>query len=64
MTARRWDAQSIDVNSVAEPVGAEAVELHYAYDASDMRVSKRAVDTNDSESHTLYIFGSLELRRT
>ncbi|MCA9641747.1 MAG: fibronectin type III domain-containing protein, partial [Myxococcales bacterium] len=62
VTARRWDFDRVD--SATQPGPTEDVELHYAYDASDMRVSKRAVDTVGEESYTLYIFGSLELRRT
>ncbi|MGE0325729.1 MAG: toxin TcdB middle/N-terminal domain-containing protein, partial [Polyangiaceae bacterium] len=55
VTAKRWDQ---NVASGAQPTGVADVELHYGYDASDMRVSKRAVDTAGEESYTLYIFGS------
>jgi hypothetical protein len=62
--AKRWDAASLDVGDTAEPGGVADVELQYGYDASDMRVSKRAVDTQGEESFTLYLFNTLELRRT
>ncbi|MBX3185001.1 MAG: RHS repeat-associated core domain-containing protein, partial [Polyangiaceae bacterium] len=64
VTARRWDAASLDVEDTAAPAGPAAVELHYGYDANDQRVSKRAVDPAGEQSFTLYIFDSLELRRT
>ncbi|MBX3185006.1 MAG: RHS repeat-associated core domain-containing protein [Polyangiaceae bacterium] len=64
VTARRWDAASLDVEDTAAPAGPAAVELHYGYDANDQRVSKRAVDPAGEQSFTLYVFDSLELRRT
>src|SRR6185369_16888051 len=45
------------------PSGTPAVELRYTYDASDSRVLKTAVDASANELHTVYVFGSLELRR-
>ena len=39
------------------------VDLRYAYDARDMRVVKTAVDGSGAELHSVYVFGSLELRR-
>ncbi|MGE3671034.1 MAG: hypothetical protein AB7K71_15305, partial [Polyangiaceae bacterium] len=60
VTAKRWDQ---DVSGTADPSGNADVELHYVYDAADMRVSKRAVDTTTQlERYTLYLFNSLELR--
>jgi len=64
VSAKRWDASSLLVSDTTPPTGVPDVELHYGYDASDMRVSKRAVDTLGEESWTLYLFNSLELRRT
>jgi RHS repeat-associated protein len=68
--ARRWDLKTSNPNeraafgslSAAAPTRAPDVELRYAYTASDDRTHKTAVDANGVESHTLYIFGSLELR--
>jgi RHS repeat-associated protein len=39
-----------------------AARLRHRYDASDQRVIKRVVAT--TQRHTLYVFGSLEVRRT
>src|SRR5690606_32664556 len=48
--------------------GAPTADLRHVYDASDQRVLKEAVDrdpvTGEQKSYTLYIFSSLELRRT
>ncbi|MGE0324536.1 MAG: RHS repeat domain-containing protein, partial [Polyangiaceae bacterium] len=60
VTAKRWDQ---DVTGSADPSGNADVELHYVYDAADMRVIKRAVDTTTQlERYTLYLFNTLELR--
>jgi len=53
--ARRWD-------QVPWENLAPAAEMHYAYDASDMRVRKTVTLPGGVERHTVYIFGSLELR--
>src|SRR5690606_6150929 len=45
------------------PDGGEAADLRYHYGSGDNRVLKTAVDAADNESHTVYIFPSLELRR-
>ncbi|RYG65072.1 RHS repeat-associated core domain-containing protein, partial [bacterium] len=56
--ARRWDGTT--TTDASNP----SAELRYAYDASDARVLKTSVDTAGSEKHSVYVFGSLELRRT
>jgi len=64
--ARRWDGNngggttSVDTDL---PSQTPAVDLRYAYDASDERIMKQAVAAGASR-FTLYIFESLELRRT
>jgi RHS repeat-associated protein len=55
MRARRWDFSNWQ--TVPPPSNAQA-ELSFTYDANDQRVRKTSGDL-----HTLYIFGSLELRR-
>ncbi|CAN5181222.1 hypothetical protein BH09MYX1_BH09MYX1_43600 [soil metagenome] len=62
--ARRWDLGSPGVASDPLPGTTPAVDLRYAYDASDNRILKTAVDASANELHTVYVFGSLELRRT
>jgi RHS repeat-associated protein len=54
--ARRWDGES----------GNASAELRYAYDATDQRTLKTAVGgaPGGSDAQTVYVFGSLELRRT
>ncbi len=61
--ARRWD--TAPGSSIDDPLpgGTPAADLRYTYDASDQRVIKHAVDTS-GESFTLYVFASLELRRS
>jgi RHS repeat-associated protein len=54
--ASRWDS--------ASTTGAAAVQLQYAYDASDGRVLKTATDPSGNSVYDAYIFHSLELRRT
>jgi len=64
--ARRWDLPTNDVgdSSADLPGSAPAADLSYAYDAGDQRVLKTAHDyANDTDSHTAYIFETLELRR-
>ena len=62
--ARRWDVAASTVGAPSDPLpnSAPAVTLHHAYDAGDQRVIKTAVDPALAESHTVYIFDSLELR--
>ena len=61
--ARRWDMSLPPKATDPLPSSKPAVELLYAYDASDMRVLKTAVASGD-ELYTAYVFDSLELRRT
>ncbi|MCB9610148.1 MAG: hypothetical protein H6716_26410 [Polyangiaceae bacterium] len=62
--ARRWDVPSGEVGSASDalPPGLAEVDLRYTYDGGDSRVVKTANDGNGEERHTVYIFGSLELR--
>ncbi len=62
--ARRWDQQNPGLATDPVPQATPDVDLRYAYDAGDQRVIKTAVDSNQTEVHTLYVFASLELRRT
>ena len=63
--ARRWDT-STDLGNVdgAVPGGTPAADLRYVYDAADQRILKEAVDAAGVSSHTVYLFPTLELRRT
>lgn len=60
--ARRWDLATPGLATDPLPGGAAAAELRYAYAGSE-RVLKTAVDSGANELHTVYVFGSLELRR-
>ena len=60
--ARRWDLSTAGHATDPLPSGAPAAELRYAY-ADGERVLKTAVDSASNELHTVYVFGSLELRR-
>lgn len=60
--ARRWDLPSPGAATDPMPSGTPDAELRYTY-AGGERVLKTAVDGSGSERHTVYIFGSLELRR-
>jgi RHS repeat-associated protein len=62
--AKRWDLPANDVGAASAelPTSAAAADLSYAYDAGDQRVLKTARD-GSAESHTLYVFETLELRR-
>jgi RHS repeat-associated protein len=62
--ARRWDLATPGLATSDPPTTTPAVELRYAYDGGDQRVLKTAVDPTAAERHTLYVFPSLELRRT
>ena len=61
--ARRWD--TAPGSSIDDPLpgGTPAADLRHHYDAGDQRVIKHAVDTS-GESFTLYVFASLEFRRS
>jgi hypothetical protein len=58
VTAKRWDS--------ATATGTPNAELDYAYDGSDNRTLKTAVGAGEggADAQTVYVFGSLELRRT
>jgi|GEM_PF-816301 len=60
--ARRWDGDHSGVNAAV--TGTLAADLRHYYDASDQRVIKEAVDGAGETSYTLYVFASMELRRT
>ena len=63
--AKRWDVANPGVaGDGVLPPGNPAANLSYEYDAGDQRVIKTATDGALNESHTLYVFESLELRRT
>jgi len=61
--ARRWDTASGSSIDDPLPGGTPAADLRYIYDAGDQRVIKHAVDTS-GESFTLYVFDSLEFKRS
>ena len=61
--ARRWDTAPGASIDDPLPGGTPAADLRYTYDAGDQRVIKHAVDTS-GESFTLYVFASLELKRS
>src|SRR5512133_2498971 len=62
--ARRWDSATAYPAPTTSnlPSGDAQIELRYRYDASDQRVIKRVMAAE--QRHTLYVFGSLEVRRT
>lgn len=66
--ARRWDGNEDAVDDFgaldSDQSGDPAADLRYIYDASDQRVIKEAVDEQEQKSYTLYVFPTLELRRT
>ncbi len=61
--ARRWDLTSAGVASDPVPSGTPAAELRYQYDGGDQRTLKTSVDSTGAERHTLYVLGSVEVRR-
>lgn len=68
--AKRWDlaagAERTNHASIASlpPARTADVRLRYVYDASGQRTLKTAVDAANNESHSVYIFPTLELRKT
>jgi RHS repeat-associated protein len=60
--ARRWDGAGLGVASDPLPSTPPVVELLYAYDASNERLLKAAIDGSGVASYTAYVFESLELR--
>jgi RHS repeat-associated protein len=61
--ARRWDVATPGSATDPLPTSAAAADLQYAYDATDNRTLKTAVDPQGNQVHTAYVFDSLELRR-
>lgn len=63
--AARWDLPTGTAPPAdGIPTGAVlGAKLRHAYDAGDERVLKTAIDSSGAERHTVYVFGSLELRR-
>ena len=66
--ARRWDLSAEEAEWAAQTWSDDdsppsAVELRYTYENTGDRVLKSAVDDDLNEVHSVYIFGSLELRR-
>ena len=57
----RWDEVGRLVDATRQDASGPGAHLEYAYDASDNRVRKTVVSGEDSR-HTVYVFGSLELR--
>jgi RHS repeat-associated protein len=62
--ARRWDLAVAGSVMGVEPTEPAAVELRYSYDGNDQRVLKTAVDVEENQLHTAYVFGAVELRRS
>src|SRR5690606_32340011 len=63
--ARRWDNDTTNVDTFAlSTAGTPEADLRHTYDASDQRVIKEAKDDGGNSSFTVYVFESLELRRT
>ena len=68
--ARRWDlapgaerTNHAGLNDAA-PSRATDAQLRYVYDAAGQRIVKTAVDFAGAQSHTIYVFSTLELRHT
>ncbi len=64
VSARRWDLATTGSATSLLPTTTASAQLEYAYDASDARVLKTAVDASGNKVYDAYIFASLELRRT
>jgi RHS repeat-associated protein len=63
--AKRWDLSAAEYEpaSTPAPTTTPAVDLEHRYDAGDQRILKIATDDKGKKSHTVYVSGSLELRR-
>ena len=57
----KWDEVGRLVDATRQDPSGPGAHLEFAYDASDNRVRKTVVSGEDSR-HTVYVFGSLELR--
>jgi RHS repeat-associated protein len=62
--ARRWDLDDAGSASDAIPTSTAAADLGYAYDATDDRAIKSAVDAQGNVRVSLYPLDALELRGT
>ncbi|WP_394845130.1 hypothetical protein LZC95_49765 [Pendulispora brunnea] len=68
--AWRWDLTGAEragqpsLLTGAPPSRTPDATLHFAYDASGARVRKTSVESNGAERHAIYVFSSLELRRS
>jgi RHS repeat-associated protein len=64
--ARRWDVSAASITTPGAPLPSTSpsADLSYQYNAEDQRVLKTARDPSAQTSHTVYVFESLELRRT
>ncbi len=62
--ARRWDTATPATASAPLPSGAPSAELRHAYDATDQRTLKTAIDASGTTVYDAYVFDSLELRST
>jgi len=61
--ARRWDVASAGAATDPVPAAVASADLVYAYDSSNQRVIKTAADALGDLRYTVFVFGSLELRR-
>ena len=57
----KWDEVGRLVDATRQDPSGPGAHLKYGYDSSDNRVRKTVVSNGD-ERHTIYVFGSLELR--
>lgn len=62
--ASRWDLVGEERAVSASPSRVPNARLNYVYDGTGRRVLKSADSPSESTSHTVYVFASLELRRT
>ena len=63
--ARRWDGANLGTANDPLPETAAAADLVYAYNGADSRTRTTVVHPGVADDvHTLYIYASLELRRT
>ncbi len=61
--ARRWDVVSAGAATDPVPAAVPNADLGYAYDSGNQRVLKTAGDALGDQAYTVFVFGSLELRR-
>ncbi len=58
----KWDEVGRLVDATRQDPSGPGAHLKFAYDSSDNRVRKTVVINDDDQRHTVYVFGSLELR--